>query len=220
MTKPTNNQLTAAERLVDSAFQTADAENRMQAAQAQVLATYLAHPEGRRAPLWRQMTDAQRRLLVTQMLIAKYGDTTEEEISGWVKRTNLRWGSEPTQSEVVTLEVLDEMVNTSDERSGKAYLKARELFQAGVRPIPIVGGWNVPSASEAGSWYAVSHGGSCGCLGAYHGRRCWHSAMVACVDIAADRLNWGDPYDDGDDQLAIDLVSRLTRERRKVLEAA
>lgn len=213
MTKPTNNQLTRAERLVDRTFQTADAAERTAAAQAAVLDTYLALPEGRRAPLWRQMTDAQRRLVVAQQLVAKYDDWSEASVSYWVERTNARWGSEPTVTEVVTLEVLDEMEVTSP-----AAARAKVQFQAGVRPVAIVGGWQVPSATSPSEWYTVDRSGRCDCLGAFHGRHCWHASICVATEMAADRIDMGDGDDLDSDELA--LVQRLTAARRTYLEAA
>ena len=231
MTKPTNNQLTAAERLVDRTFGTSDAECRMQVAESDVLATYLALPEGQRAPLWRQMTDAQRRRLVSQQLIAKHGDTTEEEISGWVDRTNKRWGSEPTQTEVATLEACQDLarqaVFAGDPKQADAYLRAHAHYQNCLRPVPIEGGWHVPSATNPGEWHMVLRSREygdppqpgCDCPGAMHGRKCWHVALVAAIETAIDRI------DQGDDDTVITtplqpLGQRLAIARRQLLEVA
>jgi len=210
MTKPTNNEITAARRLVNRTFRVDDAELACEAATFQALDYFLSIPKGlRRAAHWRQMTLAQKRNIITLKLLRDFGDTTTGEINEWVAKCDAEWGNAPTPVEVETAATLDEMVDrlTIQECNAimagrRAYAKtqasergaaerAREMFQTGVRAEELSdGSWSVASATDPRLAYHLDLDGNCTCRAAQNDLMCKHRALVVATKIATINAFW------------------------------
>lgn len=84
---------TAAQAIVDKTFQTGEVAERIAAAKAQTLDTFLAYAPAERARVWRSMDETSKATLVSAMLIRAYDDWSQESIDLWVSRYNQRWGN-------------------------------------------------------------------------------------------------------------------------------
>lgn len=208
--KPTNNQLTQAERVVNRTYSVDDARLSCEAAKFAALDYFLSIPKGpRRAAHWRQMTNEQKRNVVTLKLIRDFGDTSTAEIADWVARCDAEWGAAPTPVEAETAAVLDEMVDRLEIQEcnariagRRAYAKtqasergaaqrAREMFQAGIRAEQMSdGSWSVASATESGAAYHVDLDGRCSCKAGQNDLMCKHRALVVATKIAMVNTFW------------------------------
>jgi hypothetical protein len=208
--KPTNNEITAARRLVATSLQTDAARLACQAASYEALDYFLSIPKGeRRAAHWRQMTTAQKQNVIMLKLLRDFGDTTTGEIADWVARCDAEWGAEPTPVEAATIEALDDLVNrlgvqeytaasagrladakTHASERGAAE-RAREMYRAGVRAEQVRdGSWSVASATNVALVYRLDLDGRCSCKAGQNDLMCKHRALVVATKIAMVNAFW------------------------------
>jgi len=196
-----------AQALVAHSLNTAEAEQRIAAADYAFLDTFLALDAEARAARWRQLDSGAKFRLVARMLTRRLGDWTDEEVARWTAHYDTKWGSEPMPREAAVSAALERLAEenaqharasrqaseTDDarffQRGCTAFTNALLEWRKGVRPERLSSGaYLLPSRRAGEPPHIVRMDGDWICSCRAQAQMHWPIAMVIGMEIADDDL--------------------------------
>jgi len=227
--------MTDINQLVATALHTAEADARMQQADAQFLAVFLALKGEARAARWRGLEYGAKYRLVARQLTAITGEWMPSDVEGWIARYDEKWAAGPIDAAVegalerLAIEHSDaarladrlgDLAHRKVERAAAtAFTNALVQYRNGVRPELLASGAQLLPSRRAGEApHLVTMDGDFVCNCAAGGNMHWPLALIIGIEQAFDDM---ERFDDGDvDPTPAELGQRLSAARSVYLEAA
>jgi hypothetical protein len=227
--------MTDINQLVATALHTAEADARMQQADAEFLAVFLSLKGEARAARWRGLEYGAKYRLVARQLTAITGEWMPSDVEGWIARYDEKWAAGPIDAAVegalerLAIEHSDaarladrlgDLAHRKVERAAAtAFTNALVQYRNGVRPELLQSGARlVPSSRPGQSAHLVTMDGDwiCNCAAGAHMH--WPLALIIGIEVAHDDM---ERFDDGDvEPTPAELGQRLCAARSRFLEAA
>jgi hypothetical protein len=227
--------MTTIDTIVATALHTAEADARMQQADAEFLAVFLSLKGEARAARWRGLEYGAKYRLVARQLTAITGEWMPSDVEGWIARYDEKWAAGPIDAAVegalerLAIEHSDaarladrlgDMAHRKAERAAAtAFTNALVQYRNGVRPELLASGAQLLPSRRAGEApHLVTMDGDfvCNCAAGAHMH--WPIALVIGIEQAFEDMQ---TFDDGDvEPTPAELGQRLCAARRSFLEAA
>jgi hypothetical protein len=219
------------DQLIDTTFHTAEADARMQAADAQFVAAFVALKGDEQARRWRGLDHGAKFRLVVRR-IEQLGMSWESSVvEAQIAKYDERFAQGPIELAVEgALERLAcdnaQHAQTADKadrahfrRNATAYTNALVQYKIGVRPQLLdSGAWLIPSSTPGKAAHIVTMDGDWICNCAAGASMHWPIALVIGLEVSQDDMQ---AYDDGDvEPTPTELGQRLCEARSRLYSEA
>lgn len=223
------------ETLVTDTFHTADADARMQVADAEFLFVFLSLKGEARAARWRGLDNGAKFRLVARRIEQLGHEWMPSDVLALIAKYDAQYASGPVDAVVegalerLALESADharavesKADRTHFRRNATAYTNALIQYRAGVRPEVLPSGARlVPSSTPGKPAHLVTMDGDWVCSCCAGASMYWPIALVIGIEVAHDDMQTFDGGDEEVEEIApTQLGRRLAEARSRYLEAA
>jgi len=224
------------DQLIDTTFHTADADQRMQAADAEFLTVFMSLKGEARAARWRGLDNGAKFRLVARRIEQLGIDWMPSDVEAQIAKYDAQYAAGPVDAAIegalerLALESADharaaesKADRTHFRRNATAYTNALIQYRNGVRPEVLASGARlIPSSTAGKPAHLVTMDGDWVCSCCAGASMHWPIALVIGIEVAHDDMQ---TFDDGDvevEEIApVQLGRRLAEARgRYYAEAA